>query len=98
MSFAVFVTFRIAPGAEEKFLRRMRKQAANSVTLEPACTVFEVWQSKTEPDLVQLYEIYDDADAFAQHLESDHFKSFDAEIAGMVTQKTVITCDTVFKG
>lgn len=93
MSYAVFVTFHIKSGQTEKFLPLMHEQAANSLVWEPGCAVFEVWTSSARPGLVQLYEIYDDEDAFALHLASDHFKSFDQAVANMIEDKIVVTTD-----
>lgn len=71
----------------------MHKQAANSMTLEPGCTIFEVWTSSAKPGQVQLYEVYDDEAAFALHLASDHFKSFDQAVSDMIRDKIVVTAD-----
>ena len=91
--FAVFVTFKIVPGKLDAFLPLMEKQARNSMNLERACRVFEIWVKEDSDDVVQLYEIYDDAAAFDLHLASDHFKSFDAAVASMLVEKTILTFD-----
>lgn len=38
---------------------------------------------------IALYEIYDDAAAFAAHLATPHFKDFDVASADLVTHKSV---------
>lgn len=91
--FSVFVTIEVHAEHLEAFLPRMLQQAEDSIAREPACQTFEVWTSKDLPTTVQLYEVYDDASAFAAHLESDHFKDFDATVAGMIVSKTVLTFD-----
>lgn len=97
MSFAVFVTIRIKPDFEERFLERMKKQATDSTAYEVGCHAFEVWYSRSSPNVIQLYEIYEDAEDFAKHLESDHFLSFDNEVADMVEEKTVSSFDRLFE-
>ncbi|MEM0945628.1 MAG: putative quinol monooxygenase [Pseudomonadota bacterium] len=89
--FAVTVTFKIAPGSMATFLPRMRQQARDSLTLEPACTHFDVWTDPERPDEVFLYELYDDAAAFDTHCASAHFESFAADIAPLVTDRTLTT-------
>ncbi len=58
---------------------------------EPGCRQFDVCTDPDRPGDVFLYELYDDADAFQAHLQTPHFKSFDAKVAGMIAQKTVRT-------
>ena len=89
----VSVDFRLRPDAFEPFVRRVQQQAGDSLQNEPGCTVFEVWTSGDRPNEVHLHEIYDDAAAFDLHLESGHFKAFDADTADMVIDKTVTLWD-----
>ncbi|MBX2804860.1 MAG: antibiotic biosynthesis monooxygenase [Hyphomicrobiales bacterium] len=88
MAYAVFVTFRIKPGQMDAFLPLMVAQARNSIENEPACSIFEVWRMQNDPDIVQLYEIYEDEAAFQAHLASEHFLTFDAAIGGMIAEKS----------
>ena len=88
--YLVTVTFTIAPDHAAAFLRRVQEQAADSLT-EPGCRQFDVWQEPGNPAKVFLYEIYDDRAAFDAHLDSPHFKAFDAEVAPWITDKQVGT-------
>lgn len=67
------------------------------MVFEAHCHAFEVWYSRSSPNVIQLYEIYEDADAFAKHLKSDHFLSFDNEVADMVEEKAVTSFDQLFE-
>ena len=89
MSLIVLVEFDIAAGKEDAFLARVRQQAADSLALEDKCSRFDVATTPEGASTVLLYEIYDDDAAFTEHLESDHFKAFDAEVAGWVSAKRV---------
>lgn len=91
--FAVCVSFDIHRQWCDAFLERMREQARTSLDLEPGCLRFDVWSDSDSPTTVFLYEIYADAAAFDTHLESAHFKAFDAAVAGMVAAKSVVTYD-----
>ena len=88
--YLVAVTFRIRPAHADDFLTRVQQQAADSLT-ESGCQRFDVWQSPTDPATVFLYEIYDDRAAFDVHLDSEHFKAFDAEVSSWIADKAVET-------
>ncbi len=86
--FCILVRFILHPGAGSAFEALVMANAAASVAGEPGCRRFDVLAGETE-DEVLLYELYDDEPAFAEHLASAHFKSFDAASAGLVAGKTV---------
>lgn len=89
--FAVTVTFRVEADQMERFLPLVIDNAQASLAHEPGCRQFDVCTGPDQPDVVFLYEIYDSADAFAAHLETDHFQAFDLATAGMFASKTVGT-------
>lgn len=89
--FVVCVEFGLAEGRMEEFLPLMMEQAANSLSLEPDCHYFDVCRDPEGAPIVFLYELYTDAAAFQAHLQSAHFKSFDAAVAPMVASKQVRT-------
>lgn len=89
--YVVAVTFEITPDAFEAFLVRVKQQADDSLTREPACHRFDVCCSETHPNRVFLYELYDDREAFDLHLQSEHFKAFDVEVAAHILSKQVET-------
>jgi quinol monooxygenase YgiN len=86
--YAVTVTFTLHPGTAADFLPLMTANARTSLQEEPGCGQFDICLGE-DPDTVFLYEIYDDRAAFEAHLESAHFKSFDAAVAGMIAAKDV---------
>jgi (4S)-4-hydroxy-5-phosphonooxypentane-2,3-dione isomerase len=89
--FGVTVTFTIAPGGLPAFLALVRRNAADSVRLEPGCRRFDVLVPAEDPAAAEvfLYELYADAEAFAHHLRTDHFLLFDAQSRGLVMKKSV---------
>jgi quinol monooxygenase YgiN len=91
MPFAVCVTLQIEPGRMDAFMPLMRANAAASLRNEAACHQFDVARDAARPDEVFLYEVYTDAAGFDAHLQTDHFKQFDAAVADMVAQKDVRT-------
>ena len=89
--FVVTVTFVVSEQRQSDFLEAVRKQAANSLALETACSRFDVALDPDRPERVFLYELYRDRAAFDAHLASAHFKAFDALVAPWVTDKQVET-------
>lgn len=87
--YAVTVTFTIAPGRMRNFLPLIQANARTSLEDEPGCQRFDVCTDPDLADQVFLYELYDDRAAFDAHLQSAHFRGFDAEVAGMIADKAV---------
>lgn len=86
---AVCVTFTIKPGMMDAFLGPMQQQARDAIDKEPGCHRFDICTGAETPQDVFLYELYDDRAAFDVHLDSDHFRAFDARVADMVAEKRV---------
>ena len=84
----VAVTFRIAPDRAEAFRDRVRRQAEDSLT-EGGCRRFDVWCDTGDCTRVFLFEIYDDRAAFDAHLDTRHYREFDAEVTSWVEDKAV---------
>jgi quinol monooxygenase YgiN len=87
--FAIVVEFRLKPGASERFVELVSVNAAASVRDEPGCRRFDILLPEEGGERVDLYEIYDDAEAFAAHLETAHFQRFKAASAELIEQQTV---------
>ena len=87
--FVVLVEFEIKAGHEQGFKHQVLEQAVDSLSKETACQVFDVCSYPGRPASFLLYEVYDDEASFQVHLDSDHFKSFDAEVSGWVLSKAV---------
>ena len=89
--YAVVVTFEIKEGRFGAFMDAMLQNAQTSRAEEPGCIRFDVCTDPSRPTEVFLYELYTDRAAFEAHLASDHFKGFDAQVAGMIATKDVWT-------
>lgn len=87
--FVVFVDLWIEPGKMDVFLPLMAANAAAS-RQEPGCLQFDVVRPDHDPEMVFLYEVYQDAAAFEAHLDTAHFAEFDAASADLITAKTVL--------
>ena len=95
MSLAVTVAFEIWPQHWNEFIDLMNQNAKASLELEAQCHQFDVCTDEARPHEVFLYEIYGSPEAFNHHLESDHFKTFDAAAYKMIKSKDVKTYRTV---
>ena len=87
--YTVLVIFKIIDGEMPRFLERMQQQARDSLELEPECQRFDVCVDPGDSQKVLLYEIYENKAAFESHLESDHFKSFDHDVAEIVVDRKI---------
>ncbi len=87
--FVIVVEFRLKPGTFARFRDLVVENARASVRDEPGCRIFDVVVPLGEGDRVVLYEVYDDAAAFAAHRETPHFAAFDAASRPLVAAKTV---------
>lgn len=93
--YVVTVQFSIKPEHRVAFDALMLEQAKNSLEKELACHVFDVCVPHADSDQVFLYEVYEDRAAFDLHLNSAHFKAFDAVVVDMVADKQVATMDRI---
>lgn len=92
--FAVVVTLQVKDGQMPEFLPAMMENARASLA-EPACQRFDVCTDPDRPNEVFLYEIYDDAAGFDAHLQTSHFKTFDAFAGPLLSAKELRTYQTV---
>jgi len=95
--FVVLVEFRLRPGTGERFRELVLENARSSVRDEPGCRRFDVLlpNDPADPDLIRLYEIYDDADAFKDHLDTPHFARFKAATSDLIESTVVGTFDVL---
>ena len=96
--YVIMVDFRLHEGALARFRPLIDANARASVLNEPGCRRFDVVEPIGEADRILLYEIYDDAAAFDEHVRSAHFLEFDAACASLVAGRSVIRGALVFEG
>ena len=71
--YVVLARWRIAAGQIERVLKFGREMETHS-RQEPGCKAYIVNQLVDDPEVVVLYEQYDDEAAFQAHLASEHFQ------------------------
>ena len=89
--FVVCVEFTVKRECGNLFLKRVLKQAADSLAFESECHTFDVCSDPKDTTRIFLYEVYQGEESFLAHLKTSHFKSFDAEVGPWVEHKTVAT-------
>ena len=92
--FSLVVQVEVRPEDREEFLDAVRVNAEASVRDEPGCHRFDVSAVADDETRFVLYELYDDADAFAAHKQTAHFRAW-RQVADRVIAVQVNTPGTV---
>lgn len=93
--FVVAVHITIHRDHVDAFRARVLQQASDSKTNEAACKQFDVSTNPDEPTKFFLYEVYDDADAFAQHRTTAYFHDFTETVTPMIESKQLNTLERI---
>lgn len=86
--FVLIVEFDVKPEHQEKFDELIAVNAQASVADEPGCRQFDVLHDQDKPNHVVLYEVYDSAEAFQDHLGRKHTQTFLAAAKPLVIKQT----------
>lgn len=89
MMYVIVADFTIDPDRMSEFREAIQTNARLSVKHEPGCRQFDVCMDPERDDRIYLYEVYDDEAAFKAHLETKHFRDFDARVNDCIRAKTV---------
>ena len=87
--YVVSVEFEIKAENLAEFRVQMVANARASREREPGCRQFDVCADPAKPQVIYLYEVYDDRAAFDAHLAAEHFKTFDRTVAPWIATKAV---------
>ncbi|QKY21308.1 antibiotic biosynthesis monooxygenase [Halolamina sp. CBA1230] len=79
----VHATFPIDPDKREEALDRAA-DLVEATREEPGAIEYDAATDLQEPTLLRFTEVYEDADAFAAHVESDHFGAFEAALPDLL--------------
>lgn len=90
---AVCVTLTLKPGQIERFLPLLQAHGTRCLDREPGCHRFDIGTDNASTDTVFIYELYGSRGDFDAHLETDHFRAFDAEVTDMVAEKRILIWD-----
>ena len=93
--YVVMVEFTTHPENFDAFLARVRRQAEDSLRLEPGCQVFDVCVDPGQNGFVILYEVYSNKKAFDAHLDSAYFHDFNDTVQDWIRDKKVSTFERI---
>jgi len=85
--FVLVVELEIVPSELENFKAAIKENGQAAVRDEPGCREFNIVFEKDNPSRVLLFEVYDNAAAFAAHQASAHFKKYAAATANMIKSR-----------
>lgn len=71
--FAIIVRFQVRPGHVDDVITALNEAAGPSRN-EPGCHVYIANQDRSDPNVIVMYEVYDDEAALEAHRETPHFK------------------------
>ena len=83
----------VDPAQLESFKAATKEVTETSVRVEPGGLVLYAVSEKENPARIRVFEIYRDEDAYKTHLQTAHFKKFQATTDDMVESRKLI--DTV---
>lgn len=93
--YSLFIKTRVKPGSAEDFLLAIKANAAASVASEPGCLVFDVSQDRVDPDVIYLYEIYRDDDAYEAHTQTAHFRDSRPLVEPLILEQECFESDVI---
>jgi quinol monooxygenase YgiN len=79
---------RAHPEHVDAFRERLLRHARISREVEFGCLHFDICESRDEPGLFLLVEIYADEDALETHRASPHYLAFRADVKDWVAQRS----------
>ena len=85
--FVLVVELEIVPSELENFKAAVKENGRAAVLGEPGCREFNVVFEKDNPSRVLLFEVYENAEAYAAHQASAHFKKYAAATANMIKSR-----------
>jgi quinol monooxygenase YgiN len=87
MTVSLFVRIELKPGTRDAFVKRVSEHRRNVIANETYCQRFDVMMPREEDNVVCLYEVYDDEDAFRAHNETTYFAEYRADTGDMVADR-----------
>lgn len=81
------VELTLHPGHRDAYLARAQEHRENVKKNEPACQRFEISVEDENPNLVRLYEVYDDETAVEHHMQTPYMNAYREETAPMIANR-----------
>lgn len=84
---ALHVELTLNPDSREAYLTRALQHRHNVRANEPACQRFEISVEEENPNVVRLYEVYDDQAAVEHHMQTPYMIAYREETAPMIADR-----------
>ena len=68
--------FHLKPELKDAFLEALTENARGSVAGEPGCLRFDVCLDEKDPNIITVYEVYRDEEAWETHRQGPHLQGF----------------------
>ena len=81
------VELTLHPQHREAYLARALQHRDNVRKNEPACQRFEVSVEEDNPNLIRLYEVYEDEAAVEHHMQTPYMNAYREETAPMIANR-----------
>lgn len=81
------VELTLNPDSRDAYLARAQQHRENVQKNEPACRRFEISVEEDNPNLVRLYEVYDDQAAVEHHMQTPYMIAYREETAPMIADR-----------
>jgi quinol monooxygenase YgiN len=96
VGYVVTATWTARAGEVDGVLAAIGKLVGPS-RAEPGCSFYQPYRDPERPEVFFIYEIYDDAAAYAAHAESAHFEEFGrGEAIPLLESREVVFYETLF--
>ena len=94
----IIATIDVAPGTRDDVVAAMLAHRQRSLHDEPGTLQFDVLVPDKAADRIMLYEVYQDRDAFKEHVAGESMKRVMAEVEGKVLKMTGVRYATPSAG
>lgn len=81
------VELTLHPEHRDSYIDRALTHKANVTAQEPACQRFEISVEEDTPNVVRLYEVYDDEAAVQHHMQTPYMIAYREETAPMISDR-----------
>ena len=94
-AFAIIVKFTLKPGKAAAFRPLIIDNAVSSSRDESTGQQFQVLQDELNPEVIYLYEAYDNAAALDSHRDTPHFRRFIDSANDMIATREIQRCAVI---
>ena len=84
------VRFVVKAGKRDEFIDLLRWDAQVAKDREPGTLRLDAWEVEAETDVVYVYEVYTDSEAFDEHAQNEPVKKFSQIMSSLIEDWTMV--------